>query len=94
MSDKQRKCAFGPKPKRGGPKSKFEHRMIDDALEMAMNGASVSAMGKKFSVNACTIYAWMHDIPEFRDAIELGRQARTSGRIEIVRLALADEAPQ
>ncbi|WP_420465605.1 helix-turn-helix domain-containing protein [Panacagrimonas sp.] len=62
------------KPARGRP-SKFKDEMVDQARKLANKAFTDAEVAEFFNIPRTTLYRWMNDHPELRDALKLGKVA-------------------
>ena len=69
-------ACFRPDPKNyGGRPTTWDERNIAIAETLASLGATDLEIAQAFEVNIRTIHRWKLDYPEFRDALEVGKEA-------------------
>jgi hypothetical protein len=60
------------KDKRGRP-TKYKEEYSKEAYELCLLGCTMDELGEYFDVNTDTVYEWKKNIPDFSEAVNLGK---------------------
>lgn len=58
-----------------GRPTSYEPEFCKKAYELAQQGATVREIAEHFEINESTVWRWQHQFPEFRKAMQLGKDA-------------------
>jgi transposase-like protein len=70
-----------PKRRPAHRPSGYKPAFCKKALELSQQGATAREVAEAFNIHESTIYRWMHEYPEFRKSMELGKEA-ADNRVE------------
>lgn len=62
-----------PKKKAGAPR-KYKPEYCDEVISFMAKGFSVEAFAGHVWVSRATLYRWMEEYPEFKEAVAIGRE--------------------
>jgi transposase-like protein len=69
--EKRKRVALMP----AGRPSDYQVEFCKTAHELCAQGATIREVAEAFEVNESTVYRWAHGHPEFRQSLQLGRDA-------------------